>query len=387
MMTTFGHYLPVNLIFGPGKTEVLGEEAARYGKRAMVVTGRGSTKKSGLLDRAKALLEQEGIEVTVFDEAEPNPLASTAMRGAAIAREKGCDVVVGLGGGSIMDCSKAVAFSACNEGPVFDYIYGTKKGSGALPLVLVPTTCGTGSEGNCFAVLTDDGTRDKKSLRDNAVIARASIVDPELMTTMPARVLASVGYDALCHCMEAYMSKICDPITEIMALEGIRLIGANLVKIYEEKKKGLTDLTVMDMDAWSAVCLASTYGGMVINQAGVTAPHGLEHPASGMRNITHGRGLAALTPVIYRRTIEAAPEAFAVISECLGGRDEKDCVDVIEALLCRLDLRTTLAAEGVLPEDVEWMTQNAFKVSAAGLQNHPRVFTEEEVAQIYREAL
>lgn len=178
------------------------------------------------------------------------------------------------------------------------------------------------------------------------------------------------------------MSKICDPITEIMALEGIRLIGGNLVKIYEEKKKGLTD-----MAAWSAVCLASTYGGMAINQAGVTAPHGLEHPASGMRNITHGRGLAALTPVIYRRTIEAAPEAFAVISECLGGRDEKDCVDVIEALLCRLDLRTTLAAEGVLPEDVEWMTKNAFKVSAAGLQNHPRVFTEEEVARIYREAL
>ncbi len=387
MMTTFSHYLPVNLIFGAGKTEVLGEEAAKYGRKAIIVTGRGSTKRSGLLDRAKALLEKEGMEVTVFDEAEPNPLASTAMRGAAIAREKGCDVIVGLGGGSIMDCSKAVAFAACNEGPIFDYIYGVKKGAGALPLVLVPTTCGTGSEGNCFAVLTEDETRDKKSLRDNAVIARASIVDPELMTTMPAHVLASVGFDALCHCMEAYMSKICDPITEIMALEGIRLIGGNLVKIYEEKKKGLTDPAAMDMDAWSAVCLASTYGGMVINQAGVTAPHGLEHPASGMRNITHGRGLAALTPVIYRRTVEAAPETFAVISKCLGGADEKDCVAVIEALLDSLDLRTTLSAEGVLPEDVEWMTKNAFKVSAAGLQNHPKVFTEEEVAQIYREAL
>lgn len=387
MKSTFAHYLPVNLIFGTGKTEVLGTEASKYGKKAMIVTGRGSTKRSGLLDRAKALLEKEGMEVTVFDEAEPNPLASTAMKGAAIAREKGCDVVVGLGGGSIMDCSKAVAFAACNEGPIFEYIYGTKRGNGALPLILVPTTCGTGSEGNCFAVLTDDETRDKKSLRDNAVIARASIVDPELMTTMSARVLASVGFDALCHCMEAYMSKICDPITEIMALEGIRLIGGNLVKIYGEKKKGMTDLAAMDMDAWSAVCLASTYGGMVINQAGVTAPHGLEHPASGMRNITHGRGLAALTPVIYRRTTEEAPEIFAVISKCLGGRDEKDCVAVIKALLDSLNLRTTLSAEGVLPEDVEWMTKNAFKVSAASLRNHPRVFTEEEVAQIYREAL
>ena len=143
MMTTFSHYLPVNLIFGAGKTEVLGEEAAKYGRKAMIVTGRGSTKRSGLLDRAKALLEKEGMEVTVFDEAEPNPLASTAMRGAAIAREKGCDVIVGLGGGSIMDCSKAVAFAACNEGPIFDYIYGVKKGTGARCLLsLCPPPAG-----------------------------------------------------------------------------------------------------------------------------------------------------------------------------------------------------------------------------------------------------
>ena len=126
MLTEFTHYLPVNLIFGAGKTEELGKEASKYGRKALIVTGRGSTKKSGLLDRAKALLEKEGLEVLVFDQAEPNPLASTAMKGAAMARENGCDVIVGLGGGSIMDCSKAVAFAACNEGDIFDYIYGKK---------------------------------------------------------------------------------------------------------------------------------------------------------------------------------------------------------------------------------------------------------------------
>ena len=375
---SFQYYLPVNLIFGPGKTELLGEEAVRYGKKVLIVTGRHSTKRSGLLDRAKSLLEKAGAEVTVFDEVEPNPLASTVMKGAGIVKETGIHVIVGLGGGSIMDCSKAIAFAACNEGPVFDYIYGKKTGKGALPLILVPTTCGTGSEGNCFAVLTDDETKDKKSLRDNSVIAKASIVDPELMKTMSKEVLSSVGFDALCHCMEAYLSRTCSSVTELYALEGIRLIGENLIPVYN----GLEET-----GAWCGITFASTLGGMSINQAGVTAPHGLEHPASGMRNITHGRGLAALTPVIYRRTIEAAPEKFAVISKCLGGRDEKDCVDVIEALLCRLDLRTTLSAEGVLAEDVEWMTKNAFKVSAAGLQNHPKVFTEEEVSRIYLEAL
>ena len=120
MLTQFNHYLPVNLIFGAGKTEELGREAAKYGHKAMIVTGQNSTKRTGLLNRAKELLEKEGLEVVLFDKAEPNPLASTAMKGATIAKREGCDVIIGLGGGSIMDCSKAVAFAACNEGNIFD---------------------------------------------------------------------------------------------------------------------------------------------------------------------------------------------------------------------------------------------------------------------------
>lgn len=374
----FQYYLPVNLIFGSGKTEILGKEAIKYGKKAMIVTGKHSTKKSGLLDRAVELLKKEGAEVFVFDQAEANPLASTVMRGAQIAEEKAIDVIIGLGGGSIMDCSKAIAFAACNEGEIFDYIYGKKEGTKALPLILVPTTCGTGSEGNSFAVLTDDQTKDKKSLRNNAVIARASIIDPELMKTMSKPVLASVGFDALCHCMEAYLSRACSPITEIFALEGIRLIGENLGNVYEDYG---------DEKGWSSITLASTFGGMVINQAGVAAPHGLEHPASGLRNITHGRGLAALTPVIYSRSILYAPEKFARISKLLGGKDEKDCVKRINELLERIDLKTNLEKEGVKKEDVEWMTENAFKVSLASIENHPKVFTREEVKEIYEEAI
>ena len=377
-MNDFQYYLPVNLIFGRGKTELLGKEAVKYGKRAMIVTGRSSTKESGLLDRALTLLKKEGIETVVFDKAEPNPLASTVKEGAETTRRNKCSVIIGLGGGSIMDCSKAVAFSACNDGNIFDFIYGKKKGTGALPLILVPTTCGTGSEGNSFAVLTDDASKDKKSLRDHAVIAKASIIDPELMETMPKPVLASVGFDALCHCMEAYLSRICCPVTELLALEGIRLIGENLVNVYEDYS---------DKEGWDSITLASTFGGMAINQAGVAAPHGLEHPASGLRNITHGRGLAALTPVVYARSVDAAPVKFARISSLLGGRSEKDCVKVIRRLLKWIGLETSLSAEGVKAEDVEWMTENAFRVSSASIKNHPKVFTKEEVKAIYKEAL
>ena len=137
--------MPVRLIFGSNVVDQLGATAKNYGKHALIVTGRGSTKRSGLLDRAIALLEKEGVQATVFNKVEPNPLTTTVMEGAALAREKGCDLVIGMGGGSMMDAAKAVAFCAVNDGDVSDYISGSKQGTGCLPILEVPTTCGTGT--------------------------------------------------------------------------------------------------------------------------------------------------------------------------------------------------------------------------------------------------
>ena len=307
----FNYNLPVNIIFGRGRVSEIGSEVLKYGKTALIVTGKTSTKKTGLLDRTIKLLNESDIKTIVFDKVEQNPLTTTAYDGAELAKKEKCDVVVGLGGGSIMDAAKAIAFITLNEGDVSDYIFGKKTSDEALPIILVPTTCGTGSEGNGFAVLTNPDNNDKKSLRCNAIVAKASIIDPELMTTMPKHILASVGFDALCHNMEAYLSKNEQPLTTIMALQGIELIGKNLVKVYNNKD---------DMEAFEKITWASTLGGMVINTAGVTAPHGMEHPASGLKNIVHGRGLAALTPVIYEESISAAPEKFAMISRLLGDR-------------------------------------------------------------------
>lgn len=374
----FNYNLPVNLIFGRGRVEELGIEVAKYGKKALIVTGKNSTKKTGLLDKAISLLKEADVEVVIFDKVEQNPLTTTAYAGADIAKESKCDVIVGLGGGSIMDAAKAIAFITLNEGDVSDYIFGRKFSDKALPIVLVPTTCGTGSEGNGFAVLTNVENNDKKSLRCNAIVAKASIIDPDLMTTMPKHILASVGFDALCHNMEAYLSKNAQPLTSMMALQGIELIGKSLVKAYNNLK---------DMEAFEAVTWASTLGGMVINTAGVTAPHGMEHPASGLRDIVHGRGLAALTPVIYEESIGSAPEKFAMISKLLGGNDERDCVKTIKKLLKDIDLETTLSEEGIKEEDIDWMAENCLKVSAVSMNIHPEEFDIEDIKRIYRKAL
>ncbi len=374
----FQYYLPVNLIFGRGKVSELGARTARYGHKALIVTGKSSTKKSGLLDRAIALLKEAGVESAVFDKVEPNPLTTTVLAGAALAKRENCDVVIGLGGGSIMDAAKGIAFMTVNDGDVSDYIFNKKHSENALPLVLVPTTCGTGSEGNGFAVLSNPGNGDKKSLRCHAIIAKESIIDPDLMKTMPKPVLASVGFDALCHNMEGYLSAASQPLTDMMALEAIRLIAENLPRVYGDPS---------DNEAWEKVTFASTLGGMVINTTGCVAPHGMEHPASGLRNIVHGRGLAALTPVVFEESIAGAPKKFAVISRLLGGKDEKDCAGQVRAFLSKIDLRTTLGEQGIKEEDIGWMAENCLKVSAGTLKNSPVVFGPEDLKRIYRKAL
>lgn len=374
----FQYYLPVNLLFGCKKADLLGTEVKKYGTRALLVTGKGSTKKTGLLDRSIQRLEEAGVKAFVFDKVTPNPLSDTVYDGVAQVKEKECDVIVALGGGSIIDCAKAIAFAACNEGDIFDYIYAKKQGDKALPLVAVPTTCGTGSEGNCFAVLTNPETKDKKSLRNIVSVPKVSIVDPELMTTMPDHVAASVMFDALCHNMEAYLVKTTQPLVEMQALYAMNLLGKNMVKAYKNHE---------DMDAWSAVTLASTLGGMCINMAGVGAPHGMEHPASGLKNIMHGRGLAALAPVIYRESIDDAPEKFAEISKILGGTSAGDFVENLDYLLESLDLKTTLSKEGIEEKDIEWMTENCLKVSAPAMNAHPKHFSREKIKELYYKAL
>lgn len=374
----FNYNLPVNLVFGRGRVAEVGTLSAGYGKKALIVTGKSSTKKSGLLDRVSSYINKAGMESVVFDKVSQNPLTTTAEEGAAFARQEGCDVIIGVGGGSIMDCAKAIAFLAVNDGDINDYIFNRKTSEKALPLILIPTTCGTGSEGNGFAVLTNPDNGDKKSLRSNAVIAKVSIIDSEVMETMPKHVLSAVGFDALCHSMEAYLSKIGQPMTDMMSIEAMKLIGTYLVKVYEGSKKE---------EAWDAITWASTLGGMVINTAGVTLPHGMEHPASGLKDIVHGRGLAALTPVITEASIQGAPEKYAVISKCLGGKDETDCADAIRRLLEKLELVTTLSEQGITEADIPWMSENCFKVSGAGIANHPVVFTQEQIAELYRKAL
>lgn len=374
----FDYHLPVNLHFGAGCIKEVGNLTAKYGKKALVVTGQNSTKKTGLLDKVCTYLKQVDVDVVIYDQVRQNPLTTTALEGVQLAKEQNCDVIVGIGGGSIMDCAKAIAFLCANEGDINDYIFKRLESDKALPIILVPTTCGTGSEGNGFAVLTNPENGDKKSLRCNSIVAKASIIDSDLMRTMPKHIFASVAFDALCHCMEASVSKLAQPITKALCIEGMTQIGRYLVPIYEGEES---------KEAWDQMAFASTIGGMVINNAGVVLPHGMEHPASGLKNLVHGQGLAALTPVITDFSVARKAKGYEEISKCLGGQKASQVGDLIRKLLEQIHLNVSLGELGIGNEDIPWMTKNCLKVSAANIVNHPVRVNEQDIFKLYEQAL
>ena len=385
----FSYFLPVNIQFGWNKVDNVAEFVAPYGKKALIVTGRTSAKKSGLYDRVVAKLDAAHIGHVLFDQVDANPLTTTALDGAALAKSESCDMVIAIGGGSIMDCAKGIAFMAVNEGDINDYIFNRKVSDNALPLIVIPTTCGTGSEGNGFGVLTNPETGDKKSLRCNTIVPKVSIVDPAVMGTMPSHVLASVGFDALCHNIEAYTSKTAQPFTDALAHYAVTLLAQYLVPLYKHVKataegKPAVLNEIQLTKAWESVTLASTIGGMVINTAGVTLAHGMEHPASGFKDITHGIGLAVIEPVAVEYTWSANPDKFGVLARIFNHGDGSELGEALRLVVHDLDLTTNLTELGFTKKDIPWLVENVYVVATGNIANTVAEINRKDIEVLYK---
>ena len=233
-MSHFRIYIPTRTLFGAGMVKELHNQQLP-GKKAMIVISNGrSTKDNGYLNTVEAELQQAGVETAVFDQVEANPLKSTVMAGAAFAKENNCDFLVALGGGSVMDASKAMAFMATNPGDVWDYISGgTGKGqtmvNKPLPLVCITTTAGTGSEADQWGVITNDETNEKIGFGGyDELFPVLSIVDPELMKSVPPKFTAYQGFDALFHSTECYISKTASLMSDMYALTAIENVAKYL---------------------------------------------------------------------------------------------------------------------------------------------------------------
>jgi len=253
-------------------------------------------------------------------------------------------------------------------------------------LVLVTTTAGTGSEGNNVAVLTNPENNDKKGLKSPFLYAKASIIDPELLLTLPKRSIAGPGLDALFHAIEAYVARRSNPVTAMMALQAIDWLMKYLPVAYQENN---------NIEAWEKVALANTLAGMAIDASGTTLAHGLEHPVSGLFDVAHGEGLAALILAFMEFSLKAAPEKFALIAKSMGEdvsglsvqQAAAKSIDGMARLLKTLDMTPRLRDFGVTPANLDWLTANAIKTMKANLDNSPRVPSAAEIKEIYQKSL
>jgi len=312
---------------GPGAVQRLGEEAARVGRRALLVTGRRGLKQAGTADQLVGLLKKAGLGVELFDGAPAEPDVAAVDRARERLCNAGCDLVVEAGGGSALDVGKAAAALALGTAPTVEYQRGLDLPDRGLPHIAVPTTAGTGAEATPNSVLTDPDERVKKSIRGEALLPAACIVDGDLTVSCPPAVTAASGMDALAQAIESYVSVDATPFTEALSLEAVRLVTANLFQAY---------LRGDDREARAALAEGSFMAGVALANARLGAVHGLAHPLGLLYGLPHG----------LRRNAPAIAGKYATLLQAM----EADPVEKVWELLTLLRLPTRL---GPYP-DAEW---------------------------------
>jgi alcohol dehydrogenase class IV len=328
------------IIFGDGCLGQLESLAPSLGARALLVVGGASAERSGLLARLQALLPVEALARCATEPSIGNVDAIVSE-----ARAADCDLVVAVGGGSVLDCGKAAAGMLTNDGSLLDYLEGVGSGRTierpGAPLIAAPTTAGTGSEVTKNAVISGDGF--KKSIRSTHLLPRVALVDPELTSTMPEEVTAACGLDALTQLIEPMLSRSANPITDALALEGIRRVGQALWRAYKRPE---------DREARRDMALASLLGGICLANAGLGAVHGFASPLGAFLPISHGVACAALLPQVIEANLRATRgpleqrlrRRFASVAEALCDERFDDQQQAIEVGLAFLsDLQRDLA--------------------------------------------
>ncbi len=359
-MQNFSYYIPTRLFFGKGELGRIATEKLP-GKKALIVTSSGtSMKKYGYLDRLTALLKENKTDYVIFDKILPNPIKSHVMEGAALAKSEGCDFVIGLGGGSSIDASKAIAVMATNEGDYWDYISG---GSGKgmpvpndpLPIIAITTTAGTGTEADPFTVTTKEETGEKIGFGYDKTFPVFSIIDPDLMMSVPPKLTAYQGFDALFHATEGYIASVANPISDLFALKSIELIGKYLARAVKDGS---------DVEARSYVALANTLSGMVESTSGCTSEHSIEHAMSGYHpDLPHGAGLIMVSVAYNTLFADKVPDRFIAMAKALGKEDAKDPMDFVEMLKklqkdCGVD-ELKMSEYGIKKEELPQMAKHA----------------------------
>ncbi|TCU34855.1 iron-containing alcohol dehydrogenase [Rhizobium azibense] len=374
------------IVFRPGAAAGIGDIVKKkLGERVLVVTDAG-LRRLGLCDPALASLAASGIEVTVFDSVEADPSLATVMAASDMARPAGVTGIIGFGGGSSLDVAKVVAL-LCGSGEDIDEAWGVGNAKGPrLPLVLVPTTAGTGSEVTSVSIITVGGD-EKRGVSSPIILPDIAILDADLTIGLPAHITAATGIDAMVHAIESYASKSANnnPLSKMLARQALQLLGANIEKAVSDGQ---------DRAARGAMLLGSMLAGQAFANSPVAAVHALAYPIGGTFHIPHGLSNALVLPHVLRFN---APDAASVYAEIAADafpdlvserEDEGRCAAFIERLAGlseKLGLQSRLRDVGIGEEHLAVMARDAMKQTRL-LVNNPREVSERDALSIYRAA-
>lgn len=367
VMIEFDFDIPTKILFGPGKLDELKREKLP-GKLALVILSSGCVmREKGYLDRLLDVLKYHQIDHMIYDRVSSNPTKDQVMEAAQFARDNFCDFVIALGGGSVIDAAKAIALMTRNPGDYWDYIV-TGSGRGlpvknpALPIVAVITTAGTGTEANSWAVITNAALNEKIGFGVHSMYPAVSVVDPELMLSVPPFLTAVQGFDALFHAVEGYIAKIAMPISDAFALRAVRLISANLPAAVHEGS---------NLEARTNVALASTLSGMVEALSSCTSEYAMAQAMCAFHpELTHGAALVMISAAYFSFFARYIPERFIDLAHAMGEStdglpEEEKPYAFVKALkklqtACGVDgLR--MSDYGVSPDEMEKLARNAHK--------------------------
>ena len=388
---------PTHLIFGAGELSRLGKIVQTFGKRALIVTGGGSVKRSGVFERAVSSLKAAGISVAECSGVEPNPRLSSVLRGAKVARDERCDVIVALGGGSTMDAAKVMAAAVFYEGDPWDMICHGQENitppARALPIVTVPTLAATGSEMNSGAVITNEQTTEKSFVMADCLYPAAALVDPELTLSVPRDQTAFGVCDLITHVTETYFNGAGGTPIQDRFAEGVILTAM------EWGPKAVADGS--DLEARSQVQWASVValnGWLQVGTAAAYPVHMIEHVLSAHHDVTHGAGLAVVNPAWMRFAAKARPSRFAQFAQRIFGLQEKsaddlECalegVDRFEAFLRSIGCPTRLSQLGIGEAMLTRYAKDTLRIvhdEAGRLPGYPAM-NEAQIVEVLRSAL
>lgn len=372
---------PPKIVFGINSIETVGVEAKQFGGKKILLVSDEIIAKLGLVDKVKRLLEKEGFTIEVFDKVEAEPSIATAEKVTTSVREEIHDSVVGIGGGSVMDIAKIAAIMARNSGEIKEYATSKPIKEPGIPKILIPTTSGTGSEASQAAIITLS-TKQKSSLSNRYLFADVAIVDPVLATTMPPKVTASTGIDALSHAVEALMSTNSTPITDALSLEAVRLVSNNLRMAYAQGD---------NLEARSNMSWAALLGGMVL-YARVVYAHSFGYTIGPKYGIPHGLSCGLGLPYVMDYNLPACVDKFLSIANAMGEQVKGlpklegafKAIVAVKELIEDVGLPSSLKETGV-PKAVLPILADEL-VNFYPRPNNPKQITKKEAMELYEKA-